>query len=249
MRDPRLQRDFLAAIDENSRARDRRSVFADFCRLAALSLETAIAIGTFDTRRRDENDREYLAILDRYGRDEKERAEATQTFIRALYVVIEALEAERRDFLGHCYEALNATVKHFGQYLTPDSVARLMGRFTMEKPDPAHIPLVLNDPACGAGALLIEAAEVYLDERGGRQGDLRIFAEDLDPVAADIAYIQLYLLGYPARVTRMDTLAQEGDRPRYTAGVFAHGAMDIFKRNNTNNNTATATTETERTSP
>lgn len=53
MRDPRLQRDFLAAIDENSRARDRRSVFADFCRLAALSLETAIAIGTFDIFKRN----------------------------------------------------------------------------------------------------------------------------------------------------------------------------------------------------
>ena len=87
--------------------------------------------------------------------------------------------------------------------------------------EPGRI-ITLSDPACGAGALLIEAAEAFI-ANGGRQGDVLLYASDIDPVATDIAYVEFSLLGYPAVVSRMDSLSMKVyNGPWYTIGYFAH---------------------------
>lgn len=204
-------REFLRLLAASSRARDQRGVFCDFCRAASISLRGALTHGS----ERQAIETEYAALVTEYGQG------GMTAFSHMLAVTVEALEEKRSDFLGHIYEELNATNKHFGQFFTPDSVSRLMGEITIGKPVPGQI-VTLSDPAAGAGALLIEGAEHFI-ATGGRQGDILISADDLDSTACCIAYIQLSLLGYAAIVRRMDSLRMEVyEGPWFTFGYFAH---------------------------
>lgn len=63
----------------------------------------------------------------------------------------------------------------------------------------------LNDPACGAGSLLIAARNVCLDEGIGYRRVL-FTAQDVDRVVALMCYIQLSLLGCAGYVVVGDSL-------------------------------------------
>lgn len=208
---PECHREFVRILAAASRTRDQRGVFCDFCRAASLSLRGALVFGA----EKADIERQYAAIVTEYGKD------GMTAFSHMLAVTVKALEANRSDFLGHLYEELNATNKHFGQFFTPDSVSRLMAEMTIQKTIPGQI-VTMYDAAAGAGALLIEGAEHFV-AAGGRQCDILISADDLDATACCIAYIQLSLLGYAAIVRRMDSLRMEVyEGPWFTFGYFAH---------------------------
>ena len=206
-------KDFLKKLSEVSSAHDPKQVFCDACRMFCLSLRGVV---TLDPKEKDAIETEYASYVKKYG------DKAVQKVAEMFAIVVEALEYRREDFLGRVYERLNATVKSFGQFLTPDSVARFMARITFgDKPKSDEI-VKLNDSACGAGALLIEGAEAFMDA-GGKQANLLIYAEDLDPTSCNIVYVQLTLLGYAAIVRHMNTLSMKViDGPWYTIGFFAH---------------------------
>lgn len=208
-------KEFLKQLPKVASSYDTHTIFGDVCRMSAIALHSALSM------RKGEKaalEAEYQTCAARYGKD------GTERISHLFALVVEALEFRRSDFLGRIYEALNATKKGFGQFLTPDSVAKLMARCTMPGEgaiEPGRI-ITLSDPACGAGALLIEAAEAFI-ANGGRQGDMLLYASDIDPVTTDIAYVEFSLLGYPAVVSRMDSLTNEVyGSPWYTIGYFAH---------------------------
>lgn len=205
---------FKKALPAVSTAHSASDIFRDVCRIFSLSLRGAM---TVEKAERDEIESMYASLAGRYGPDGMKKVGAMFAHL------VEALELKRSDFLGHVYEDLNATVKSFGQFFTPDSVSRMMARMVFSaRPEPGRI-VKMNDCACGAGALLIEGAEAFV-ECGGRQGDLLILAEDLDATACCIVYTQLSLLGYPAIVRHMDTLAMKVyEGPWFTPGYFFHG--------------------------
>jgi len=205
---------FKKLLPTVSTAHSPSDIFRDVCRIFSLSLRGTV---TIDKAERDEIESMYASLAGRYGPDGMKKVGAMFAHL------VEALELKRSDFLGHVYEDLNATVKSFGQFFTPDSVSALMAKMTFaERPEPGRI-VKMNDCACGAGALLIEGAEAFV-EAGGRQGDMLILAEDLDATACCIAYTQLSLLGYPAIVRHMDSLRVEVyEGPWFTPGYFFHG--------------------------
>lgn len=205
---------FKKLLPTVSNAHSPSDIFRDVCRIFSLSLRGTV---TIDKAERDEIESMYASLAGRYGPDGMKKVGTMFAHL------VEALELKRSDFLGHVYEDLNATVKSFGQFFTPDSVSALMAKVTFaERPEPGRI-VKMNDCACGAGALLIEGAEAFV-EAGGRQGDMLILAEDLDATACCIAYTQLSLLGYPAVVRRMDSLSVKVyEGPWYTPGYFLHG--------------------------
>ena len=205
---------FLKLLPKVSDHHDQRDIFCDACRIFCLSLRGAV---TIDCKEKDDIEEEYQRYVTKYGNEGMQKISILFSY------VVEALELKRQDFLGHIYEELSATNKQFGQYLTPDSVARMMALITFQGEPPKHGKIVkFNDCSCGAGALLIEAAEAFITQ-GGRQGDLILFGEDLDPTACYITYTQFSLLGYPAVVTHQDTLAMKVyEGPWYTFGYFAH---------------------------
>lgn len=217
--EPRTWEDFYKAfqtlLPKVSNSHSPSDIFRDVCRIFSLSLRGAVTVVQTE---KDEIEKQYMSYVEKYGKEGMEKVSILFAY------VVQALELRRSDFLGHVYEALNATVKSFGQFLTPDSIAKMMGHVTFGATEIEQGKIIkLNDPACGAGALLIEAAEAYMSN-GGRQGDLLLYGEDLDATACCITYVQFSLLGYAAIVTHQDTLCMKVyEGPWFTPGYFMHG--------------------------
>ena len=76
--------------------------------------------------------------------------------------------------------------------------------------------VTVSDPASGAAGMIVAYAE-YLLEAGYNPSE-HMFGSciDIDPVAADMAFIQLSLLGIPAEVVTGNTLTMKLNRVRYT---------------------------------
>ncbi len=208
-------KNFLSLLPKVSQAIDQRTIFCDACRIFSLSIRGTV---TLDEKEKEAIENEYQTYVEKYGKD------GMQKIAILLSYVVEALERKRQDFLGHVQEHIEATNKHFGAFYTPDSVSTFMARIVM--PDYAKNPgkiVRMNDPSCGAGALLIAGVEAYI-ESGGRQCDILVYGEDIDQTACCIFYVQASLLGYAAVVTRRDTLSLKVyEGPWYTPCYFAHG--------------------------
>jgi type I restriction-modification system DNA methylase subunit len=116
------------------------------------------------------------------------------------------------DFLGELYMELELGNKHGGQFFTPYHLCRAMARVNLtrqlideEMDGQGYVSI--NDCACGAGALLVAAAN-YLREIGfNYQRNALFVAKDIDSTTALMCYIQLTLLGCAGYVIIGDTLA------------------------------------------
>lgn len=141
-----------------------------------------------------------------------------------------ALEAKFHDFLGAIFMELELGDNFRGQYFTPYSVQCLMARMlmpgvrdTIRREGIATV----SDPACGAAGMLIAYAECLLE--ADINPSMHMFGSciDIDPVAADMAYIQLSLLGIAAEVVTGNTLTMQIRRVRYTPVFYLN---DFEKR-------------------
>ncbi|MKV95247.1 SAM-dependent DNA methyltransferase, partial [Salmonella enterica subsp. enterica] len=106
-----------------------------------------------------------------------------------------------------------------GQYFTPYSVQCLMARLLMPgiQDTIRRVGIVtVSDPASGAAGMLIAYAECLLEADINPSWHMFGSCIDIDPVAADMAFIQLSLLGIAAEVVTGNTLTMQFNRVRYT---------------------------------
>ena len=216
--------EFIRMVEKLSGRYSPLQLFQDACRMMALAIHSALLC--FDPAAKERAEREYYELVEKHGKENE------AAFAQLFSAVAQKLEVTRTDFLGEVMTRMGANNKH----LTPVCISRMMGRMTFEraeKPVPGEI-VNLSDPCCGAGVLLIEGANAFIDA-GGRQGDILIRAEDLDYNAFNIAFVQLSLLGFPAIVTRMDSISREiFEGPWYTPGYFLHAMpMRLAGKNTT----------------
>ncbi|SQM11557.1 Type I restriction-modification system methyltransferase subunit [Escherichia coli] len=141
-----------------------------------------------------------------------------------------ALEAKFHDFLGAIFMELELGDNFRGQYFTPYSVQSLMARMlmpgvrdTIQREGIATV----SDPACGAAGMLIAYAECLLEADINPSWHMFGSCIDIDPVAADMAFIQLSLLGIAAEVVTGNTLTMQFNRVRYTPVYYLN---DFEKR-------------------
>lgn len=218
MNQMQIHKDYVGLIAKISSGSHRvGEVFKDACRMYALCLHSPLVINADEKR---EVEDEFARIRGKYSEDEY------KTIQQSFAVLALGLEKSPKDFLGIVLEELSCNRKELGQFFTPACVASLMAHVTFDdefvKNHKRGEIITLNDPACGAGVLLIEQA-MCLIEKGVPQGDILVFAEDLDPLSFSIAFTQLSLLGIPAVVTRRNSLSLEiFEGPWYTIGYFAH---------------------------
>ena len=207
------RKDFIRELTAMSERHNIVTVFGDAVGMMAASLALATA------RDRAASEREYKAIADRYTQEEMAHLP------KMLVAVIDALELRRESFLGPILEEIGAANQHNGQFLTPASVATMMAEVNMG--DYEHTPgnvVSINDPACGAGVMLIAQAEVLVQKKHVPQRDIFLIGGDIDKRAVDITFVELTLLGYAARVDHMNALTCEVLSPsRYTIGYYLHG--------------------------
>lgn len=163
--------------------------WADFVAMSALAISNG-----FDREGPTHDDREqqYLRTIKRYSKSEQ------QIFPELFAVMVNALEHDPdQDFLGEMFMGLNLGNHWKGQFFTPYNICRLMSELTitdLEDRIEKKGWVGINDPCCGAGALLIAARNTMVREKRGPREALYV-AQDVDRTAALMCYIQLSLLG------------------------------------------------------
>lgn len=192
------QKALAGLLRDNARRYRLHEVFRDFCEVAAISLSNAVDRLHYETR-----EERYLQIVKRYERDEVHR------FPAMLAELVLSLQRGHRDALGELFMSLELGDHWKGQFFTPYEVASLMARMTIGDVA-AQVReqgfLTLNEPACGAGGMVIAFAEAMLDQGVNYQTTLHATAQDIDATAVHMAYVQLSLLHVPAIVVHGNSL-------------------------------------------
>ena len=145
------------------------------------------------------------------SRAEKYSAKELEVFADMLLEVVAELERNpEQDFLGELFMALGLGNEWKGQFFTPYSVCRAMSAMTYAPDMTARIEkqgwVSVNDPACGAGALLLAFANECRRQHINYQTSVLFVAQDIDFLAGCMCYIQLSLLGCPGYVVIDDSL-------------------------------------------
>lgn len=213
------RKQFVSVFRHTARHLRRWDVFSDFITLAASELDLA-------TIRAPESMERCRKICGRY------RPEDIQDLHRLFSLMVSALEAKFHDFLGAIFMELELGDGRQGQYFTPYSVQSLMARMLMPGVEEAvkrEGLFMLSEPTCGAGGMVVAVAECMLEAGLNPSEQMFVNCIDIDPVAADMAFIQLSLLGIPAEVITGNTLTVQFSRVRYTPVYYINGFEERLK--------------------
>lgn len=166
------------------------AVFSDFCRVSAC----ALAMG--------DREPEYLDVAKSYSRDH------LSDFSLALSLLVREMETKPfADILGEYYLSIasHSSKQARGEFFTPPEISRLMAKIAVDVDavKAAGKPITVNEPACGSGGMMLALAEEFAPTSVDL---LRVTAQDINPVAVDMCYINLTLWGIPAKVILGDTL-------------------------------------------
>ena len=156
---------------------------------------------------------------ERFQRREEQYAQAVKGLgnvekpAQMLDIVTMALEQNPdQDFLGNVYMNLNLGNHWRGQFFTPYSISRMtaemnLGKEMLQAEVEEKGYLSVCDPCVGAGAMLIAAANTIKRAGINYQVHTIFVGQDVDPIVARMAYIQLSLLGCPGYIFVGDSLA------------------------------------------
>lgn len=133
------------------------------------------------------------------------------------------------DFLGEVAGELGSLNEHMGQFFTPYSVSlacaqMLIDRDVVEGAIAERGYMTVQEPACGAGGMVLAIADVLEGMGFDPSHAARFWAIDLSNTAFQMAYVQISLRGLAAHVMRGDTLRMEFHESHVTPGLLLQDA-------------------------
>lgn len=186
-------------LRENARRHRLHKVFSDFCELAALAVSNSV-----DLVHREAREARYMQIVGEYERDEVQR------FPQLLAVLVDWLECGLDDCLGKLFMSLELGDSFKGQFFTPFELSRLMAGLTFGGAREAIERqgfVTVSEPACGAGGMLLAAADALQAQGINYQQAMHATAVDVDATAVHMAYVQLSLAHVPAIIVHGNSLS------------------------------------------
>ncbi len=203
-------KEFISKLETLDRSKNIAEVFNDFTTLSLCSLSQPFY--------RSRNiELRYNNTICKYTKEQAEE------FSKLLAFLISGLEEKHQDFLGQIYSNLNLGNSKKGQFFTPYSISRMMAEinFTDLKSEIDNKGFItLLEPGCGSGGMIIAYAETMKNKGYNYQHKLYAEAVDIDEICFKMTYIQLSLLGIPARVLRGDSLKMMYYEVFYTPFYF-----------------------------
>lgn len=180
----------------------RWQIWQDFILMYATSIANV-----FPGPYREEREQSYLEVAAKYGKKEME------TIAEMMALTVAGMDANPdQDFLGELYMALELGNVWKGQFFTPYCVCQMMASMTLANDIKDRCEqqgfVSVNDPACGAGALLIAFANECRRKGINFQQQVLFTAQDIDLLAGMMCYIQLSLMGCPGYVVIDNTLTK-----------------------------------------
>lgn len=174
----------------------------------------AIAISNqFDYQQSEKREQRYLQIIKKYDRDMQELI--TEVFAKIYLMLTQQIDVGFSDYLGELFMKSETMNKYTGQFFTPYQVSKLCAKMSIHPEVVAeHMEadsiITLNEPACGAGGMVIAAADVlYNDYHFNIARNLLVECSDIDSRCVHMSYLQLGLAGIPAVIYRRNTLTME----------------------------------------
>lgn len=112
-----------------------------------------------------------------------------------------------KDLLGRVYEYFlgqfaDAEGKKGGQFWTPASIVKLL--VAMLEPYKGRV----YDGCCGSGGMFVQS-EKFIEEHGGRIGDISIFGQESNPTTLRLAKMNLAIRGIDAKLELGDTFLND----------------------------------------
>jgi hypothetical protein len=164
---------------------------------------------------------EYLAMIERHkaGKAGKRGCDLMGQMFGEL---VAAMDKSNADVLGDLFQGA-ITYGEAGQYFTPESLTTLMSQLTID-PDARPTkgrPLLINDPCCGTGRMLLAASKV--------NPHAELIGQDIDTRCARITAINLGLRGRYGWVLCGNSLSGE-TKFAYRVGSFFHESPKGLRR-------------------
>ena len=208
-------KEFMTKLQSLDRSKDKITVFKDFLTLCTCSLAQPIY-------RSEKLEQRYLETAKQYTKEQAEE------FSKLLAFLVMALEEKYQDFLGEVHMSLNLSSKANGRYFTPYPVCKFMAEinfFEVENSGKLQDKelITLSEPCCGSGAMIIAFAETMRKHNFNYQNQLYVEAIDINDLCFMMTYIQLSLLGIPAKVILGDTLSLKFQQVLYTPFYYLNG--------------------------
>lgn len=110
-----------------------------------------------------------------------------------------------KDILGRVYEYFlgqfaGAEGKRGGEFYTPRSVVRVLVEMLEPLPDPSRgIEGRVYDPCCGSGGMFVQS-EKFVEEHGGRIGNISIFGQESNYTTWRLAKMNLAVRGIESKI-------------------------------------------------
>lgn len=186
--------------------------FSDFLTLTTYSMANAFY-------RSDKIEEKYLNVAKNYTKAQHDK------FSEMFITVIDALET-MQDFLGSVFSTNDMGSSYKGQFFTPYHVSKMMAEISVTDLEEKFISkniLTLSEPCSGAGGMVIAFAQTMREKGYNYQNKLFVEAIDIDDMCFKMTYIQLALLGIPARVIKGNTLSMDFQEVLYTPMFFING--------------------------
>lgn len=142
-------------------------IFTDWIRCGALEMSNSCCL--LHNSIWKEREQLYCDTMRKYNPDEQ------MMFAEMLAYLAEALEDEMSDVLGDIYMKSGMGSKSSGQFFTPYQLSVLCAKLAALEPD-QNGKIHINEPACGAGGMIIAAAAVMRDQGLDYQKDLEVVA-------------------------------------------------------------------------
>lgn len=212
-------KDFISKLSNLDRSRSVSTVFNDFLTLSCCSLAQTVY-------QSDNLEQKYLNIIKTYTKGQAEE------FSKLLAFLVLGLEQAPQDFLGQVFMSLNLGSQANGQYFTPYSVSKFMAEinFTEIESLQNNQLITLSEPCCGSGALIIAFAQTLREHNINYQQKLFVEAIDISEMCFKMTYVQLSLLGIPAKVVQGDSLSLKFQQVLYTPFYFVNGFQVKMKQ-------------------
>lgn len=189
------EREFLELFKPLCEARSPWQVWLDIITAIACAISNSVPSTPDDVK--EKREKEYAECINRFG--------GTDIPVKIFSLIVKALEANPwQNFLGDIFTMLGLFDYWKGQVFTPYHVCHFMAEVLygpdVEEKIKQNRWISVSDPACGTGAMLIAAAEIFYKKGINYQQNVLFVAQDIDRTVGMMCYIQLSLLGCPGYV-------------------------------------------------
>ena len=200
--------EILSDLDKGSYRVGRHEFLSDVFKCGAIAISNK-----FDVKNAEKREKEYLSIIKKY--DKKMQTLIAEIFSKIFILLSGQIYYGFNDYLGELYMKSETSNSKAGQFFTPYSVSKLCAEMTIDEGTVKEIIkndsiITLNEPACGAGGMILAVADILYD-RYNFNISRNFFAEcsDIDERCVIMTYLQLSLVGIPAVIYQRNTLTME----------------------------------------